>query len=97
MTISVVAFKTTARFDREFGGAGPDAQQAARDALKVLQANPHASRLRMHSLSGYGKPTIWKIDVFANRSWQITFELEGDVAILRRMATHKRIDIDPRG
>jgi hypothetical protein len=31
-----------------------------------------------------------------NRSWQITFELDGDTAILRRIARHKDLDRAPR-
>lgn len=36
------------------------------------------------------------MDVLANHAWQITFEIEGDVAKLCRLATHRRIDGDPR-
>lgn len=97
MTITVVGFKTTDRFDSEFKRAPYDAQRAAKGALGTLQSNPSSSVIRLHQLSGFGKPTIWKIDVYANKSWQITFELDGQIAILRRLATHKRIDRDPRG
>ena len=55
------------------------------------------SVVRVHPLSGYGKPTLWKLDVYANRSWQVTFELNDGTASLKRIATHKAIDRDPRG
>lgn len=42
------------------------------------------------------KPTVWKIDVFVSHAWQITFELNGTVAELKRLGTHKTIDRDPR-
>lgn len=96
MSIKVSGFKTTPRFDSELASAPPDAQKAAHEALNALQANPKAKRLRLHALNGF-KPSIWVIDVYANHSWQVTFEMDGEIAILRRLATHKKIDRDPRG
>jgi hypothetical protein len=52
--------------------------------------------LRLHPLTGLPKPTVWKIDVFANHAWQVTFELNGTTAELKRIGTHKSIDRDPR-
>lgn len=95
--IQVRAFTRTQRFENEMKAAPIDAQRAAFEALQTLQRNPAAGRLRLHPLKGFGKPTIWKIDVYANRSWQITFELEGTTAHLKRLADHKTIDRDPRG
>ena len=95
--IQVTAFTRTQRFEDELKNAPGDAQAAAAEALTMLQRNPRSARLRLHTLSGYGKPTIWKIDVYANRSWQITFELDGTTARLKRLATHRAIDRDPRG
>jgi len=48
----------------------------------------------MPSPSWY-RPTIFKIDVFPNRSWQITFELNGTTAILRKIAPHSELDRSP--
>ena len=97
MTIAVAGFRRTGRFEGELKAAGPDVQRAALDALKTLQSNPKAKVLRLHQLKQFGKPTVWKIDVFSNHAWQITFEMEdGDVAKLCRLAPHKKIDRDPR-
>lgn len=95
--MQITEFARTKRFESDVKGLDHETAQALVEALKLLQANPRAKRLRLHTLSGYGKPTIWKIDVFANRSWQVTFELTGSVASLKRIATHKAIDRDPRG
>ena len=95
--IEVRAFTRTQRFEDELKAAPEDAQRAAAEALDLLMRNSKAGRLRCHPLSGYGKPTIYKIDVYANHSWQITFELVGTTAHLKRLATHKSIDRDPRG
>lgn len=95
--MEVTGFTRTRRFESDAKSLDPETATALRDALKLLKANPRAKSLRLHPLSGYGKPTIWKIDVFTNRSWQVTFELIGNVASLKRVATHKAIDRDPRG
>lgn len=96
MSFKVSGFRSTPRFDRDIRSAPPEVRRAASDALNTLKANPHAKSLRLHPLKGFGKPQVWKIDVLANHAWQITFELEGDVAKLCRLARHKRIDNDPR-
>jgi mRNA-degrading endonuclease YafQ of YafQ-DinJ toxin-antitoxin module len=96
MTIVVVDFDPTKRFDNDFDCAPPDVQQGARAALKLLQSHPTSSRLRLHNLKGYPKPTIWKIDVRPNKSWQITFELTGTTARLLRLGTHRQVDDSPR-
>jgi hypothetical protein len=96
MTLRVSDFRTTSRFEGELKSASADAQAAAKEAIALLLSNPKAGRLRLHQLKGY-KPSIWVIDVYANHSWQITFEMQGETAILRRLATHKNIDRDPKG
>lgn len=97
MILRVQGLSRTARFEREFRAAPADVQRAAADALKTLQKNPSSRVLRLHALKGFGKPSVYKIDVLSNHSWQITFELEaGGVARLCRLAPHKRIDSDPR-
>lgn len=93
----VEAFAYSARFKAEFRGLPPDVLQACQAALQMLLDNPRANSLRLHNLSGYKKPTIWKIDVYANHAWQVTFEMNGSTAELKRVATHRDIDRNPRG
>lgn len=94
--IRISAFAYSKRFAADLQSAPPDVRQAVLEALRLLQANPQARSLRLHALVGMPKPSIWKIDVFANHAWQITFELSGTVAELKRLGTHKKIDRDPR-
>lgn len=94
--LKIERFAYSERFQDEFQKLEPTVLEAAKDALKLLQANPEARTLRLHTLSGFPKPTIWKIDVYANHSWQITFELNGTTAELKRIAPHKSIDRAPR-
>jgi mRNA-degrading endonuclease YafQ of YafQ-DinJ toxin-antitoxin module len=90
-------FAYSARFQAEFKALSVDVQKSCIEALKTLQNHPQARSLRLHTLKGMPKPTIWKIDIYANHSWQITFELVGTTAELKRVGTHKTIDRDPRG
>ena len=78
----------TERFQKDAENVSLDIKKAASDAIKLLIKNPQANSLRLHRLSGY-KPPLWKIDVFTNKSWQIVFELHGDIATLKRLVTHK--------
>jgi mRNA-degrading endonuclease YafQ of YafQ-DinJ toxin-antitoxin module len=96
LRIQVERFAYSERFKDEFQKLEPSVQAAAKDALDTLLRHPQSKSLRLHPLTGLPKPTVWKIDVFANHSWQITFELNGSTAELKRIATHKTIDRDPR-
>lgn len=97
MRAAITGLQTTARFDAELKSAPREVQLAASEVLKLLMQTPPPQRLRVHALKGYGKPTLFKVDVFTNHSWQLTFELVGSTAVLRRLAQHKTIDRDPRG
>lgn len=94
--ITIERFAYSERFQAEIQKLKPDVLAAAKTALALLQSNPEARTLRLHTLTGLPKPTVWKIDVFANHSWQITFELNGTTAELKRIAPHKSIDRTPR-
>lgn len=91
--IDALAYKRT--FEKDLKKAPPDVQKAVATALEDLMKNPQPAKLRFHSLTGCFDPKILKIDVFSNRSWQITFEMDGTTAILRRLARHKTIDRKP--
>lgn len=94
--ITITGLANSERFASDLRSAPAEVQRAALEALRLLQVNPSAKSLRLHTLKGMPKPTVWKIDVYANHSWQITFELNGTVAELKRLGTHKTIDRDPR-
>lgn len=97
MTIAVAGFRHTSRFAKDLRSAPLDVQQAAANVLDILQQNPSARALRLHLLKQFGKPGVWKIDVYTNHAWQITFELEdGGIVKLCRLAPHKKIDLSPR-
>ncbi len=94
--IRIERFAYSDRFRSEMRSLSPDLIRATKEALALLQRNPRAKTLRLHPLTGLAKPTVWKIDVFTNHAWQVTFELNGTTAELKRIGTHKSIDRDPR-
>ena len=94
--IKIERFAFSERFQAELQKLQPDVIKAVKEALDLLQNNPAAKSLRLHPLTGLPKPTVWKIDVFTNHSWQVTFELNASTAELKRVSTHKSIDRDPR-
>jgi hypothetical protein len=83
------------KFDREMKGLKPDVLEAAKDAILDLFKDPIPSVRRLHSLSGHKNPKIFTIDVFSNKSYKISLEIDGELATLRRVATHKEIDANP--
>ena len=89
--IVVKALEETPGFSRALRHASPDVATAARSALKQLLETPPPGRLRLHPLGGK-KPTVWKIDVFTNHSWQIAFHLEGTTAKLLYLLPHSGMD-----
>lgn len=64
-------------------------------ALDVLLLNPQPKRIRLEKLRGNNKPSIYTIHVTPNHSHKLSFEIKGDIAILRRVDTHKVIDRAP--
>lgn len=85
-------FQFSTRFKRDFKKAQPDIKAAAMAVFKALQADSSAHRC--HGLTGY-KPTVYAADLFSNHSWQITFEMDGTTAMLRRLGRHADIDNCP--
>jgi hypothetical protein len=94
--ICVVAFEYTERFKARFKVLEPEHQEAVGKALELLRTNPRACSLRLKTVKGFPKPTIYKIDLYTNHSHQLTFELCGTVAKLLCVGTHKEIDRSPR-
>lgn len=64
-------------------------------ALESLLHNPQPKRLRLEKLRDYKEPSIYTVHVTPNHSHKMSFELRGDVAVMRKIGTHKEIDRSP--
>lgn len=90
-----ISFEYTERFKDDFGRLSAEQQEAARECLEKIKQSLSLKSLRHHTLGGY-RPTIHKVDVTCNKAYQITFELNGTVAKLLRVGTHKQLNRSPR-
>lgn len=92
----ITGLRPTAKFEKELRHCPADVQQAAKEALERLLQNANSGFLRLHRLHGYPRPALYKIDVMANKSWQISLEIDGTIAVLLRICTHAQMDRSPR-
>lgn len=83
----------TKRFEKDFKALSPEQQDLVDAKLKDLMKNPRPPGLRFEKLKGYTKPNIYTIHVTGN--YKISFELNGNAGILRRVGTHNEIDRCP--
>jgi mRNA-degrading endonuclease YafQ of YafQ-DinJ toxin-antitoxin module len=82
-------------FKRAYKKLAPEIKSKLEKVLEALKQHPPPTSLRLEKLSGYTDPDIWTVHVTANHSYKLSFEMDGDTAILRRIATHKEIDRAP--
>lgn len=82
-------------FQNSYRSLDDDLKAALKEAIKLLLQYPQPGRLRLHGLTGYRKPKIFSIDITTNHSHKATFELDGEIAIFRRIGTHRDIDRCP--
>lgn len=87
-------FDRKATFDKTLK-RHPELHEQVKEALNALKQDPRPKWIRFEKLSQYRNPAIYSIHVTKNHSHKITFEVEGDIAILRKLATHKEIDRNP--
>lgn len=93
--IEIDNFDYRLTFQRDLKKSPTEVRRVIEQVLDDLLKYPQPKKLRFHSLNGFFDPKIFKIDVFPNKSWQITFEMDGRTALLRRLATHREIDRSP--
>jgi hypothetical protein len=94
--IKIAIIKRTGRYERNYNALPIDIRKAADDAVDDLLKDPIPTIRRLHPLSGFKNPKIYTIDVVSNHAYKISLEIDGEVAILRRIGTHKVIDRAPR-
>lgn len=83
------------KFRKDLKSLPPDIQREVKSALADLLKDPIPTTRRLHPLSGFKNPKVYTIDVLSNHSYKISLEIDGEVATLRRIASHKQIDRCP--
>ncbi len=64
-------------------------------AIVDLLLDPLPGRLGFKKLTDYKNPNIFTITIGGNHAYKLSLGIQGDVAVLRRVGTHKQIDANP--
>ena len=81
----------TDQFKAQIRKLPTEIQVAARQAVKDLVLDPHPKKYRIEKQTH----EVWTIHITRNHSHKLSFVLDGDTAILRKIGTHKEIDRAP--
>lgn len=76
----------TERFRRSYGELTPSEQESVEKALRLLASDWRYPSLRVKKMQG--RPGIW--EARASQSLRITFEISGDVILLRNVGQHDK-------
>jgi mRNA interferase RelE/StbE len=74
----------TERFQRAYAELDDAQVELVKKALRLLAANPRHPSLRLKKMQGTAE--IW--EARASRSLRLTFELRGEVILLRNVGAH---------
>jgi plasmid maintenance system killer protein len=91
--IEIIFWKKRRSFHKEYGKLEISLRDSVDKCLQALAKRPIPSGLRFEKLKGYAKPDIYSVHVTGN--YKISMEIEGNIAILRRVASHDEIDRCP--
>ena len=75
----------TKTFEKEYRALPSRIQQQADRKLTLLLQNPRHPSLRLKKMKGQ-QSGIWELSVTMN--YRITFQVENDIYLLRRIGTH---------
>ena len=81
-------FHRTKEFASLYKKLPADIRKRANKQLRLLLENPRHPSLRLHKMGGY--TNRWEISVTMH--YRITFEIERDEYVLRRIGTHDILD-----
>ena len=91
MTIRIGQFRYKQSFKKDFNQLPSAVRKRADRCLEDLLSNPIPRSRQVKKRKGgrKNKPDIWQARV--TRDVRLTFEIDGETAILRRIGTHSRI------
>ncbi|HAG0014401.1 TPA: hypothetical protein G8O67_001638 [Salmonella enterica] len=95
MKINEVRLDVYPAFMRRFSQLPDDIKRQAAKAINDLRQKPMPKSINFEKLRAYMNPSIFTIHATRNHSHKISFEIEGDIAIMRKIGTHKEIDRSP--
>lgn len=87
------AVRVTERFAKDYKRLPVDIRRLVDDCINDLALDPIPNSRRPHSISPAGRrPQVFSLDVTTNKAYKLSFELDGNCAVLRRVGTHREID-----
>ena len=87
------AIRLTDRFVKDFKSLPIDLQKQVEACIKDLGVDPIPNTRRAHRISIAGhRPQVFSVDVSSNKSHKLSFEIDGNTAVLRRVGTHRELD-----
>jgi len=93
--VKITSLQRKAKFDKDFKALPVDLQVPVKTAVADLLKDPIPASRRLHHLTGFKNPKVYTIDVLPNHAYKLSFEVDGEAAILRRVTAHKTIDRNP--
>jgi len=81
------------RFERDFKKLPPELKALCQEILPKLLEIAVSPGLRFEKLKGYHKPALYSLHITGN--YKVSLEINGDAALLRRIACHDEIDRQP--
>jgi len=75
---------TTSPFEKDYSSLPESVKDRADKQFALLLENPHHPSLRLKKIKGH--PSIWEGRITIN--YRFTFQISGDVYLLRRIGTH---------
>lgn len=86
----------TKRFQSDFKRLSVDIQKKALECIEDFSRDPLPESRRPHRVNPGGEvPKVFSMDVTSNKKYKLTFQFDGDTAILRRIGSHDEIDRAP--
>ncbi len=86
----------TARFRRDYESLSVDIKRHVDLCIIELGQDPLPNTRRAHAVTPRGhRPTIYTVDVTANKAYKLSFHVADRTAVLRRVGTHRQIDRSP--
>ena len=91
MAIRIGKLRYKQSFKKDFNQLPSDVRKRADRCLEDLLSNPISRSRQVKKRKGAqkNKPDIWQARV--TRDVRLTFEMDGETALLRRIGTHSRI------
>lgn len=94
LRITGVDVAVHASFHRDMKKLPPDIRAEANRRIAGLVGQPLPRAWRFHRLHGHC-PNIYCIDVWRQKAYKASFNIEDGIAVMRRVGRHRLIDRDP--